>query len=178
MQASVWFQKCYDVDCHGFRSEAMPLPPEVLPQPQGAATSATLDSTPTPPLVHPVPAFPAGPALGICRAGAAATVTPVAEPGHPAGARAGGRAGPEYDLGFHAWSASEAGEEAAMVAALDAASAARDGRRSSGLRGSFGACQMSEGEAAWEGGNAEQEAAMVAALERAEASMGGVHDEL
>lgn len=49
MQASVWFQKCYDVDCHGFRSEAMPLPPEVLPQPQGAATSATLDSSTTPP---------------------------------------------------------------------------------------------------------------------------------
>lgn len=69
-----------------------------------------------------------------------------------------------------------------MVAALDAASAARDGRRSGGgLRGSFGACQVSEGRAAWEGNDAEQEAAMVAALERAEASMDalrGQHGEL
>lgn len=35
--AALWYQKCYDPDCRHFRSEAMPLPPDVLQTLQPAA---------------------------------------------------------------------------------------------------------------------------------------------
>ena len=30
MQGGIWLQKCYDPDCKGYRSEAMPLPRQLL----------------------------------------------------------------------------------------------------------------------------------------------------
>ena len=30
IQGGIWLQKCYDPDCKGYRSEAMPLPPQLL----------------------------------------------------------------------------------------------------------------------------------------------------
>ncbi len=165
-QAGVWFQKCYDADCRGYRSAAMPLPPAAL-----AAAQAAL---PAP--VHPAPVPAARPTSGCGAPGGAAgpldpgsasealggpAGTPARWPGLAGGA-AGGRAGPAGPWAS-GWAAGEDGEEAGMVAALDAldAGASPAGAAASG---------PAAGGAPGPGGGGEQDAAMLAALERAEAS--------
>ena len=153
MQAGVWFQKCYDIDCRGFRSEAMPLPPAVLLE------AATVQAAASP--VHTPGALdPAQPS------GSPSNPGHRSSPGHdPAGPIAGSLGGqPCPGKGF-AWHADEAADEAAMLAALEAACAPQDAD-GSGLPGSKAASM--EDAAAWGEADLSQEAAMLAAAEAAE----------
>ena len=139
LQAGVWFQKCYDVDCRGFRSEAMPLPPAVLLE--AASMHAAASSAHKPGAVDPVPASgaPRGPG-------------PCLDPGL------------DTAEGF-AWHADEAADEAAMLAALEAACATQDANRCG--TPCTEAASMA-GAAAWGAADESQEAAMLAAAEAAE----------
>ena len=153
MQAGVWFQKCYDIDCRGFRSEAMPLPPAVLRE--AATVRAAASPAPAPGALDPAPpcGTPSNPGHG-------------STPGHdPAGPIADSPGGQQCPGEGFAWHAVEAADEAAMLAALEAACAAQDGD-CSGLPGTR-AGSMGDA-AAWGEADPSQEAAMLAAAEAAE----------
>ena len=56
MQAGVWYQKCYDPECRTYRSEAMPLPPQLaepLPKKAAAANPEVHQSASIPSGMHP-----------------------------------------------------------------------------------------------------------------------------
>lgn len=153
MQAGVWFQKCYDIDCSGFRSEAMPLPPAVLLE--AATVQAAASPAPAPGALDPAPlcGTPSDPGHG---------ATPSHDPAGPIAGSLGGQSCPGE--GF-AWHADEAADEAAMLAALEAACAPQHAE-CSGLPGTK-AASMGDA-AAWGKADLSQEAAMLAAAEAAE----------
>ncbi|KAK9844115.1 hypothetical protein WJX81_004810 [Elliptochloris bilobata] len=97
LQAGVWFQKCYDIDCRGFRTEAMPLPPGAL-DPLDTASAAQSAVRTGAREGHVFSA--SGQAIG------------VQPPGTPSACTV-------------AWSEGDAEQEAEMVAAAEAAEGAR-----------------------------------------------------
>ena len=153
MQAGVWFQKCYDIDCRGFRSEAMPLPPAVLLEAATVQAAASPAHAPGALDTAPPSGTPSDPQHGS---------TPGHDPAGPIPGLPGGQSCPGE--GF-AWHADEAADEAAMLTALEAACAPQDAN-GCGLPG-IAAGSMGDA-AAWGEADPSQEAAMLAAVEAAE----------